>query len=648
MVRLPASAAENVVPLSSLDLSYMKQGWGEPQVDKSVQGLPMKIGGRSFARGVGTHAAGILRVQVDNQAQRFTAWVGVDDETEGRGSVAFQIYGDGKLLFDSGVMMGGQPAKRIDISLQGVEQAILLTRADGGGINYDHANWAEAEFHMIGGKPRAVGPPEEKRVILTPPPGPEPAINGPTIYGATPNKPFIYRIPCTGHRPITFRASNLPESLKVDPTTGVIQGVTPAKPQEYCITFTAENQHGSASRQFRLVVGDQLALTPPMGWNSWYIHYDRVTEQHMRDAADAMIESGMADFGYQYVNIDDCWTKRRDDEPYRDETGAVLPNAKFPDIAGMVDYIHSKGLRAGTYISPGPWTCAGYVGSYEHEQRDARQFADWGFDFLKYDWCSYRSVAGGKTLEHLKKPYQHMGAILRTLDRDVVFNLCQYGMGDVWEWGAEVGGNSWRTTDDLGVAANGLLPGFYQIGLSNAQHWEHARPGAWNDPDYILIGWVGSARRMGEGEPTALTPNEQYSYMSMWSLMAAPLVFSGDMAKLDEFTLNVLCNAEVIEVDQDALGKQARIVRQSDEELVMVKPMEDGSLAVGLFNLGEASRAMRLRWEEIAVAGPRIVRDCWRHRDLGEFDAQWSGNVDRHGVALLRLRPPTAAPANGQ
>jgi len=291
------------------------------------------------------------------------------------------------------------------------------------------------------------------------------------------------------------------------------------------------------------------------------------------------------------------------------------------------------------YTSPGPLTCQRYTGTYQHEEIDAKKFAEWGFDFLKYDWCSYGRVAGGRTLEHMQRPYRKMGQILKGLDRDIVFNLCQYGMGDVWTWAGSLGGNCWRTTGDLGLARGGLLPGFYHIGFSNARHAEHAEPGQWNDPDYILIGWVGDAHKQGEGHPTRLTPNEQYSYMSMWCLMASPLIFSGDMAKLDPFTLNVLCNAEVIDIDQDPLGKQARIIRQTDQELVIAKPLDDGSLAVGLFNLAEIEREISVVWPDLGISGGRIARDLWRQKDLGTFDGQTTATVPRHGVSLVRIRP---------
>ena len=638
LLALPALAQESV-PLTSLDLTKWQQGWGEPQIDLSIEGKPLRIGGETFAKGLGSHAGSALHVELFGETERFTARIGVDDETEGRGSVVFLVYGDGRRLFDSGVMHGGDPARVLDVDLRGVQVAMLVTTPAGDGIDHDHANWIEANFWVNGRTPRTIDAPAEEKVLLTPKPGPEPRIHGPVVDGVRPGRPYLYRIPCTGTRPMGFAAKGLPAPLGLDSGTGIISGFAPKERGGYDVLLEAVNDHGTTQRAFRIVVGDTLALTPPMGWNSWYIHYDRITQADMHAAADAMVESGMADFGYRYVSIDDCWMKRKGDEPYRDEEGRILSNANFPDMAGLTAYAHERGLRAGLYTSPGPWTCAGYVGAWEHEEIDARTFADWGFDFLKHDWCSYGGQATGEGEERLRRPYEHMSSILRELDRDIVLNLCQYGMGEVWKWGGDVGGHCWRTTGDLGLERGGLLPGFYAIGLANAQHFEYARPGRWNDPDYLLIGWVGSAHGMGVGEPTTLTGNEQYSYMSMWCLMAAPLIFSGDMTKLDEFTLNVLCNGEVIEVDQDPLGRQARIVAQTDEELILAKPMVDGSLAVGLFNLGEAAREMEVSWEQLGLVGPQRVRDLWRQQDLEQGTDVLEPSTPRHGVAMLRLWP---------
>lgn len=480
--------------------------------------------------------------------------------------------------------------------------------------------------------------------LRTPPPPATPHLNGPRIYGARPGHAFLYRIACTGNRPITFTATRLPASLKLDGRTGIIAGTTPEKPGEFLVTIKASNSLGSDTRPLRIVVGDRIGLTPQMGWNDWYSYYERVTDRDIRDAAAAMISSGMADYGYQYVDIDDCWARKPGSSdpalagPTRDAQGNILPNGRFPDMAALTAYIHSLGLKAGIYTSPGPTTCAKFEGSYQHEDADARRIAAWGFDLLKYDWCSYGRIAKDRSLAEFEKPYTKMGGIVHGLDRDVVLNMCQYGMGDVWNWGREVGGNSWRTTGDLGLENGDALPGFYHIAFANAAHGASAGPGGWNDPDYILIGTVGDAHNIdAPGRLTALTHEEQYSYVSMWSLMAAPLIFSGEMTHLDAFTLNVLCNAEVIDVDQDTLGKQAAVIRKTDDEFILEKPLEDGSVAVGFFNLTLASRRISADWKQLGLNGTQTARDVWRQREVGSFTGSYSTEVAPHGVMLMRL-----------
>jgi len=479
--------------------------------------------------------------------------------------------------------------------------------------------------------------------ILTPPPGAAPQIHGPKVYGARPGHFFIYRIPCTGDRPIRFSVEGLPSALRLDKQTGIISGTAPEQRGDYAMVLHASNKQGKSSRSFKLLVGDTLALTPPMGWNDWYTYYDHITEEVIREAADAMVRSGMADYGYAYVDIDGCWTmKPGSPDPElsgapRDASGTIHPNLRFRSMKALTDYIHAKGLRAGIYSSPGPVDCAGYATSWGHEEADAQQFALWGFDFLKYDWCSYGKVAPHKTLEDYQHPYRLMGGALAKLNRDIVFNMCQYGMADVWNWGAEVGGNLWRTTGDVGELKADHLPGFYRVGFANAEHFSAAAPGHWNDPDYILIGYVGSGYRNQGSELTPLTPNEQYSYMSMWALMAAPLFFSGDMSRLDAFTLNILCNSEVIDIDQDLLGKQAQILRHTSDQFVLSKPLEDGALAVGLFNLTDRDQKATVKWEELGLRGRFRMRDLWRQKDTGNAEEAISAEVGPHGVALIRL-----------
>jgi alpha-galactosidase len=507
----------------------------------------------------------------------------------------------------------------------------------------DRANAAEARFETRGNaKPPAIDPPREEALLLTPKPPRQPRINGAKVFGVRPGHPFLFTIPATGDRPMRFAAESLPEGLHVDAQSGQITGSV-ATPGQYAVTLRAQNVLGTAQRKFRIVVGDQLMLTPSMGWNSWYCFLNRVTEKDIRAAADAMVSTGMINHGYMYVDIDDCWmVKPGDKNPElgggpRDAQGRLVPNKRFGDMKALTDYIHSKGLKAGTYISPGPRTCAGFEGSYGHEDVDARTFAEWGFDLLKYDWCSYGQIAKtlpGDELEKLKHPYRVMSAALRKQNRDIVLNLCQYGMGNVWEWGAEVGGQSWRTTGDLGMPGD-LSASMCRIGFSQNGKEKWAGPGHWNDPDYLLVGWITWRGKMN---PTPLSPNEQYTHVTLWSILAAPLIFSGDMTRLDEFTLSLLTNDEVLEVNQDPLGRQARRVAQDGQLEVWAKDMEDGSKAVGLFNRGEMEATATARWSDLGLNGKQIVRDLWRQRDVGESQDRFEIKVGRHGAALVRVR----------
>jgi alpha-galactosidase len=649
----PAMATETVW-LDSLDLSLMRQGWGGPQTNRAIRGAALTIAGNRFDRGVGTHATSTFWIDLAGGSERFIAKVGVDDTANGPGSVVFRVLADGVRLFDSGIMRTGAPPKAIDVDLRRCRMLLLQVLDGGDGVAFDHADWAEARIVTSGVAPKAVVIPSEPKVVLTPKPGPKPRLTGATIYGCRPGKPFLYRIPAQGLRPMKFTARKLPAGLTLDETTGIISGTSPAA-GTYALTLRAKNHHGADSRALRIVVGDTLSLTPSMGWNHWYAHYDRVTDKMMREAADLMVSSGMADVGYSYVNIDDCWMNapRQGDAkrvgPLRDSQGVIIPNQHFPDMKGLTSYIHSKGLKAGLYTSPGPLTCAGFAGAFRHEAIDARTFAEWGFDFLKYDWCSYGHIAeggdpsatniptwgkGAPTLEGYQYPYRLMGKLLKQQPRDILYNLCQYGMGNVWEWGAAVDAQSWRTAGDLGFE----LDRIFDVALNNAGHRAWSRPGSWNDPDYIQIGWIGNAREGGLPEPCPLTPNEQYAYMSLWALMASPIFFSGDMTRLDEFTLNVLCNSEVIEVNQDALGQCGAVAHLNDHLFVMVKDLEDGSKAVGLFNRGEFAEEVSASWGVVGCSGPQRVRDLWRQRDIGTFDREFNSSVPRHGVTFVSIR----------
>jgi alpha-galactosidase len=489
--------------------------------------------------------------------------------------------------------------------------------------------------------------------ILTPAAPATPRINGASVFGVRPGSPFLFPIPATGERPMKFSAKHLPKGLILDPATGRITGVLKEAGQ-YVVTLRAQNTLGRAEKQFRIFCGDRIALTPPMGWNSWNCFAWAVSEERVKRAADAMVRSGLINHGWTYINVDDFWQNHRDSKDptlrgeFRTADGVIVPNSRFPDMKGMADYIHGLGLKAGLYSSPGPWTCGGCAASWKHEQQDAQTYARWGFDYLKYDWCSYGKIASGgdpdatniplwgetaKDAEGAIYPYRVMGKFLRDQPRDIVFSLCQYGMADVWNWGGSVEGNCWRTTGDI----TDTWPSMSGIGFHQEKAAPFAKPGNWNDPDMLIVGQVG----WGNLHPTRLTADEQYTHLSLWCLLAAPLLIGCDMEKFDDFTLNLLSNDEVLALDQDPLGREATCLWTKDDIRVYVKPLEDGGWGVGFFNLGTAPRNLAFsEFGALGMSGKLHVRDLWRQQDLPGVDAAagtLSMTIPAHGVMLYKF-----------
>ncbi len=474
------------------------------------------------------------------------------------------------------------------------------------------------------GAVRDINVSQEIPYILTPIAPAKPRINGPDLFAARPGAPFMYRIPATGDRPMTFSVEALPENLTLDIEKGIITGSVNTE-GTYEVIFKAENSKGIDEKDFQIIIGDTICLTPPMGWNSWNCWGLSVSADKVKETADYMVSSGLADHGWMYINIDDGWEAEE-----RTSEGELLGNDKFPDFKELADYVHSKGLKLGIYSSPGPKTCGGYPGSYQHEYQDAQTWARWGIDYLKYDWCAYEQIAKDHSLEELQKPYILMDKALKSIDRDIVYSLCQYGWGDVWKWGEEVGGNLWRTTGDIVDTWASL----HDIGFSQDKCSPYAGPGHWNDPDMLIVGWVGWGPQL---HPTRLTVNEQYTHISLWSLLAAPLLLGCDLSKLDDFTLNLLTNDEVLAVNQDPLGDQAVQLILRDEDQVWKKDLADGSMAVGLFNLAEEPKEVEVTWNHLELDGTYTVRDLWRQENIGQFDEKFSATVQSHGVVMIRI-----------
>jgi hypothetical protein len=466
--------------------------------------------------------------------------------------------------------------------------------------------------------------------ILTPPAQNEPRINGAKVYGQRPGKPFLYTIAASGARPMTFDAEGLPKGLTIDKSTGIISGKVDDK-GEYTVILSAFNQYGKAKSRVKFSIGGKIALTPPMGWNSWNAWGLAVDQEKVIASAKVFKEKGLMNHGWTYINIDDGWEiEGSQPGPKRDAEGNILCNSKFPDMKALGDSIHALGLKFGIYSSPGPLTCGGYTASYLHEINDAKSYAAWGIDYLKYDWCSYDKIATDHSLPELKKPYYIMNDALKSAGRDIVYSLCQYGMGSVWEWGDSVGGQLWRTTGDIVDTWESMS----KIGFGQDKNAPYAKPGNWNDPDMLVVGWVGWGPSL---RPTALTPDEQYTHISLWCLLSAPLLIGCDLTRLDDFTLNLLTNDEALALDQDPLGKQAVQKISKKNIRVWVKELEDGNTAVGIFNLGPKREKFSLSFSEIGVRPEAAIRDLWRQKDLGMFNGKFETAVEGHGVRLLKI-----------
>jgi alpha-galactosidase len=356
-----------------------------------------------------------------------------------------------------------------------------------------------------------------------------------------------------------------------------------------------------------------LARTPPMGWNSWNKFANLVDDATVRGIADAMANNGMRDAGYLYVNIDDTW------EGERDAKGNIQPNQKFPDMKALADYVHSKGLKLGIYSSPGPNTCEGYEGSYGHEEQDARTYAAWGIDYLKYDWCGAFTIYKDSEMQAV---YQKMGDALLASGRPIVYSLCQYGLADVWKWAPEVGGNLWRTGGDISDSWESIS----RIGFSQERLAPYARPGHWNDPDMLEI---------GNGH---MTDTEYRTHMSLWSMLAAPLIAGNDVRNMSASIHDILTNREVIAIDQDTAGRQAKRVWVSGQQEVWTRELSDGDIAVAVFNRAPGDARVTFRWADAGItAAPSRIRDLWSHTDQKATGGNYSSEVPGHGVELLRV-----------
>jgi len=496
---------------------------------------------------------------------------------------------------------------------------------------------------------------KDEPYILTPEPPSRPRINGARVFGVRPGNPVIYTIAATGKRPMTCRAENMPEGLFLDEKTGRFSGSI-RDTGTYKIRIYAKNKMGRDECDFRIVIGEKLALTPPMGWNSWNGWGDMVTDGNVRTTAKAIVETDLINHGWSYVNIDIGWQNARGGK-----YNALQPNGRFPDMKSLADYVHSLGLKIGIYSSPwirGYFGYQGgssdnadgsisyipigrevnadrYVGKYKFDRMDVKQFEEWGFDYLKYDGVSSQEMPD--SLDDLKYMYR----ALRECKRDFVYSVVGgVRMINYREKLPYV--QLWRTGHDIRdvwdrsmLTKDKWAQGLVNIWETHPQWHVATRPGAWADPDMLVVGWVGFGDTILH--KTMLTPDEQYTHISLWCLWSAPLFIGSPVEKLDKFTISLLSNDEVLEVDQDPLGLQAKRVYIKGDAEAWSKIMEDGSLAVGLFNRSDTLMRVEVPWDSLGISGKQRVRDLWKQKDIGSFKDMFASDVRSHGVRLVRI-----------
>ncbi len=647
-----SSQQKNTLWLDELDVKYFSEGIPGINTNTNQGGGPMKIGGKDYSRGVGVQAVSVIPFLLDGHAERFIAEVGADDASNPKSTFKFYVVADKKVLFESKGMKAGDQPEKIDVDLTGIKRFGLLVTVDSANIRKSYADWGNAQFVMKDNyKPERI-PDENKKDILTPPSPKTPKINSAKIFGATPGNPFLFTIAASGQRPMQFAADHLPKGLSIDQSTGIISGKIENK-GTYVVTLRAKNTLGEATKELRIKIGNTIALTPPIGWNGWNSWARDIDRQKVISSADAMVNKGLKDHGWVFINIDDAWQGERSGK-----YTALQPNEKFPDFQKMLDHVHSLGLKIGLYSTPWITSYAGYpggssdfengiypdsirdnkrkfryIGKYRFETSDAKQMADWGIDYLKYDWRIDINSA------------ERMSIALKQSGRDIVYSLSNSAPIDsVLQWKRL--SNLWRTGPDIRDSWTSL----YYSDFSLDKWGPYGGPGHWNDADMLIVGNVSTGSNL---HATRLTADEQYSHVSLFSLLSSPLLIGCPIEQLDPFTLNLLSNDEVIEIDQDPLGSPARLLANENDVEVWVKKMEDGSYAVGLFNIdgfgktpqsffrwgNEKSRTFELDFSKIGLQGKWKLRDVWRQKGLGTFNGNFKTTIPHHGVVLLRMIP---------
>lgn len=678
IVLFAAGARADTVLLSALDLSKATQGYGAPQIDKAVDGKPITLAGQAYAHGFGTHAPGLLAVDV-NGATRFAATVGVDDEIPNDiGSVEFQVLGNKhQILWRSGVMRKGMPPAKADVDVTGLKQIVLRVTTGGDALYYDHADWADAQFTYQGAPPQTATLAAATPVVSMEGMPAGPKIRPPFVIGTHPGAPMVWTVAATGARPLSFSMKGLPQGLTLNAATGTVTGRV-AKAGAYSVRVRAANSHGHDDQTVRIIAGQSLALTPPMGWNSYDCFGQSVTEAEVLSNAAYLVKE-MQPFGWEYVVVDYRWYEpdaihqplngHEGEALDMDAFGRLIPNAvRFPSSAGgagfqaLGDKIHAMGLKFGIHIMRGiprnavkanlpiegspfhaadaantadncPWLADMYgvrgdtPAGRAYYDSIFRLYASWGVDYIKMDDTS--------------RPY-HTAEIeavddaIRKCGRAIVYSLSPGETPIASAAHVRSHANLWRVSDDFWDRWDTLDHEF-----TLAERWRGSvGQGHWPDADMLPLGRLSvNNRSVDPDRQTRFSRAEQITLMSLWSLLPSPLMVGANLPDNDAWTLALLTNPEVLAIDQDAAGHAAARAAQHDDIDIWARPLADGSQAVGIFNRGDFDAGAVVTAADLHLSGRWTARDLWKRADLGPVGEGLTISIPAHGAALLRLSP---------
>ena len=643
IVNLPEAGADGaeIIPLSSLEIGKAINGWGTIRANKSIDQNPITLKDTVYTSGVGAHATNKIVVKLNGAATRFYSRVGIDDEvrTDCGSNANYGVCnyratlraqnGDEFVVAEGVIRATDETTPVIEADLNGWKYLILEADAGQGGNSYDHVDWANAYFEYIyqNSTPPVIVTADEIATELA----------AATRVFSQPGVRFMHKIPTVNPEAVVT-VEDLPEGLEWNADRKLVEGIVETE-GDYTYKAVVTVGENSVKHDIHLTVSSNLQQPVPfMGWLSWNVVENEISEEAIRTVADAMVSTKLADLGYRYLVVDDYWHADNRDAA----TGKPVADArKFPNgVKAAADYVHSKGLKFGIYSDAGSMTCARRFGSYGYEEIDARQYAEWDVDLLKYDYCFVDDVS----VDEAKARYTKMGNALKASGRDILFYICEWGVREPWKWGAEAGGTTWRCTYDTRDGWQGKNGGIGMVeSVRDMKHlWAYSGPNRYNDADMMCVGIHGTGKSSSNLVVKAgMTQTEYRSQFSMWCMWASPLTLSFDLRlPITDDDYAIMGNEELIAINQDRMGQQAELIAEDGNVQYYMKDLENGDVAIAVLNMGAAAANAKVdfsRFSALENGKEYVVRDLWQHAETGTYSTSFDVNVASHETKVYRL-----------